>query len=464
MDAYMQELRVKEFARLDAGGHAYLDYTGGGLYAQSQIDAHTQLLATSVLGNPHSENPTSLASTHNVEAARERIRAFFNADKMEYEVVFTANASGALKLVGESYPFEAGSRYVLTADNHNSVNGIREFASTKGVTVAYIPLNDQLRIDEAALHSYLDGLDTTKSNLFAYPAQSNFTGLKHPLEWISLAKEMGYDVLLDAAAFVPTNQLDLAVHKPDFICLSFYKMFGFPTGVGALIVRREAMQRLHRPWFAGGTVRFVSAQNRVHLMQLTGEAFEDGTVNYISIAGVTAGLDFLTRVGIERIHQHVTDLTGILLAELQQLQHSNGEPLVVIYGDSALAMHGGTLALNVLAPDGSEVDFKIVEDRANKQKISLRTGCFCNPGAAEAAFRYNQREAYQCFMEISPEAFTLQQFSVCLAGTPVGAVRVSVGIATNLNDVERVIDLFKTFINCKPMPATNRQVPEIVGG
>lgn len=464
MDTYMQELRAKEFARLDAGGHAYLDYTGGGLYAQSQIDAHTQLLATSVLGNPHSENPTSLASTHNVEAARERIRAFFNADEVEYEVVFTANASGALKLVGESYPFEAGSRYVLTADNHNSVNGIREFASTKGATVTYIPLNEQLRVDDSTIHNYLEGLDTTKSNLFAFPAQSNFTGLKHSLAWISLAKAMGYDVLLDAAAFVPTNQLDLSLYKPDFVCLSFYKMFGFPTGVGALIVCREAMQKLHRPWFAGGTVRFASAQNRLHLLQSSGEAFEDGTVNYISIAGVTAGLDFLESVGIDRINQHVTTLTDKLLSELQQLKHSNGESLIAIYGDSSRKMHGGTIALNVLAPDGSEVDFKVVEHRANKKQISLRTGCFCNPGAAEAAFHYNQREAYQCFMDVTPEGFTLQQFSVCMEGMPVGAVRVSAGIATNLNDVQRVIDLFKTFIDCEPMPVTNRQLPEIVGG
>jgi selenocysteine lyase/cysteine desulfurase len=60
-------------------------------------------------------------------------------------------------------------------------------------------------------------------------------------------------VLLDAAAFVPTNRLDLQVHSPDFVVMSFYKMFGYPTGVGCLLVRNETLATLRRPWFGGGT-------------------------------------------------------------------------------------------------------------------------------------------------------------------------------------------------------------------
>src|SRR5690606_3442188 len=123
------------------------------------------------------------------------------------------------------------------------------------------------------LEAQLTGVDPSARNLFAYPAQSNFSGVKHPLEWIEIAREMGYDVLLDAAAFTPTSRLDLGKVKPDFVALSFYKMFGFPTGVGALLARRSALAKLHRPWFGGGTVRFVSAQNNVKILYTHAAAF-----------------------------------------------------------------------------------------------------------------------------------------------------------------------------------------------
>src|SRR5262249_16637306 len=119
----LDSLRKTEYARLDAQGHIYLDYTGGGLYGQSQLRQHFELLETHVFGNPHSSNPTSQAMTELVERARNFVREFFCASAEEYAVIFTLNASGALKLVGESYPFTDTSHYLLTFDNHNSVNG-----------------------------------------------------------------------------------------------------------------------------------------------------------------------------------------------------------------------------------------------------------------------------------------------------------------------------------------------------
>src|SRR6185437_16554791 len=91
----LEELRTTEFGRLDACGEVYLDYTGAGLYAQSQIDAHVALLRDSVFGNPHSVNPTSAAMTERVEQARAAVLAFFSASPDEYEAIFTPNATGA---------------------------------------------------------------------------------------------------------------------------------------------------------------------------------------------------------------------------------------------------------------------------------------------------------------------------------------------------------------------------------
>ena len=124
----VDELRAADYARLDRLGQTYLDYTGGGLYAESQVRRHHELLSAHVLGNPHSQSPTSLASAALAREARDAVRRFFNAPEDEFEIVFTANASGALKLVGEAYPFAPGGVFLLSYDNHNSVNGIREFA------------------------------------------------------------------------------------------------------------------------------------------------------------------------------------------------------------------------------------------------------------------------------------------------------------------------------------------------
>jgi molybdenum cofactor sulfurtransferase len=442
-DPIMKKIRDQEFGRLDEAGHVYLDHTGSALYPDSLVRAHAEMLRGSVLGNPHSRNPTSRRSTELVEAARRRILEYFRADPDEYEAIFTLNASGALKLVGEAYPFETGSSFRLTADNHNSVNGIREFALRRGGEATYLRLDPDLRI--ADLEDGLAGANRSVANLFAFPAQSNFSGVKHPLDWIELARELGYDVLLDAAAFAPTSRLDLSVVKPDFATISFYKMFGFPTGVGALLARRDALARLRRPWFGGGTVRFVSAQNQVHIPYRHSAAFEDGTLNFLSIAAIPSGLDFLDSIGIERVSAHIETLTEVLLQELLGLRHSNGAPQVRVYGPCTTEGRGGTVAFNLLDPDGAIVDCLSVEAAASNAGISLRTGYFCNPGAAETSFELPEDEARRCFDELAGDTFTLKQFSVCLHDKPVGAIRVSLGLSSNEADIRRLMELLTEF-------------------
>lgn len=301
---FFDELRAREYHRLDATGSVYLDYTGGGLYAESQLREHLALLQSRVFGNPHSTNPTSGAMTELVEATRRSVLRYFRADPDEYVAIFTPNCSGALRVVGESYPFSATRPYALTWDNHNSVNGVREFARAKGAPVRYLPFaTPELRID---IEQVRDGLRNVPPGLFAFPAQSNFSGVQHPLELVAEAKDLGWDVLLDCAAFVPTNRLDLSVIKPDLVPLSFYKIFGYPTGVGALIVRREVLARLRRPWFAGGTISIVSVQGEGwHYLEDGVAAFEDGTVNYLSLPAVDLGLRHIESIGIERIHHRL---------------------------------------------------------------------------------------------------------------------------------------------------------------
>jgi molybdenum cofactor sulfurtransferase len=439
--AWLDELRTADYARLDRLGHIYLDYTGGSLYPESLLRRHVDFLSANVLGNPHSHNPTSAASTTLVEEARQAVLSYFGASRDEYEVIFTANASTALKLVGEAYPFEPGDHLLLSYDNHNSVNGIREFARRRGALVTYVPVtNPELRLDEDLLTQALTRSASRGHRLFAYPAQSNFSGVQHPLGWIDAAHDRGWDVLLDCAAFVPTNRLDLGAVKPDFVALSIYKMIGYPTGIGALLARREALAKLGRPWFAGGTISLASVQGEGwHHLAPAPAGYEDGTVNYLGLPAVTMGFEYLDSIGIETIHRRVMLLTEWLLDEMGALSHTNGAPMVRFFGPRDTDRRGATIAFYLLDPDGRVYDVFEIEALAGSQRISLRTGCFCNPGDGEVAHEIGREEMAPCF----EESGALKTFEQCYrviqdaTGKVPNTVRVSLGLASNFADVHR---------------------------
>ena len=448
--AALDDLRASEFARLDAGGHVYLDYTGGGLYAGSQLREHFEQMDAGVFGNPHSVNPAGAASAVLIERARARVLAFFGASPDEYEAIFTPNATGALRLVGEAYPFRPGDRFLLTFDNHNSVNGIREFARARGAETTYIPSRaGDLRVAPDLLPRYLTETIGDHHNLFAYPAQSNFSGVQHPLEWIEQAHAHGWDVLLDAAAYVPTSRLDLGVWHPDYVPISFYKMFGWPTGVGCLIARRDALAKLERPWFSGGTIVAAFVQRQYYQSAPGAAHFEDGTLNYLSLPAIDSGLGLLEGVGIDTIHARVSALGGWLLDSLGALRHSGGAPVATIYGPRSFNQRGATIAFNFLHPDGRVVDERYVDRVAGEHGISLRTGCFCNPGAGEVAFTISEETLLGGEFG---EGMVLEDYVREIGLPSGGAIRVSLGLVSNFADVHRFIEFAGSFIDLTGVP------------
>ena len=439
-------LRDREYRRLDDQHHVYLDYTGGSLHAESQVLEHAKLLNEHIFGNPHSASPSSHAMTELVEQARQAVLDWFNAPRNEYAAVFTLNATGALKLVGEAYPFSQGAGLLLSTDNHNSVNGIREFARAKDAPVEYAPLTvPDLRIDRLRLDAML-AAPSTGPGLFAFPAQSNFTGVKHPLDLIELAHARGWDVLLDAAAYVATNRLDLSEMKPDFVSVSFYKMFGYPTGVGCLLARSRTLATMQRPWFAGGTVNFATVSGRACILSSGEAGFEDGTLNYLAIPAVEIGLRHLQAVGVNTINTRIRCLTDWMLQRLVELQHSNGHHMVRIYGPITTDARGGTITLNFYDPEGHLLDYRRVEEMAGEQGISLRTGCFCNPGAGETAEGITEEDV-RAALALDPQNMNLTRFLDLVTsrgGKSAGAIRVSLGLASNFADAHRFVEFAGT--------------------
>ena len=449
--AHLDILRDREFKRLDQQGHIYLDFTGAGLYTQQQVAQHTDQLSQHVFGNPHSSNPTSNHSTAVTESARDYVLQYLNTSRDEYVCIFTQNASGALKLLGESYPFQTGDQLLLTFDNHNSVNGIREFARKKGASFRYSPIQkSDLRINQDKLRENLAQLVTGPNKLFAFPAQSNVSGVKHDLAWIGVAQQQGWDVLLDAAAFVPADKLDLSRYQPDFVTLSFYKIFGYPTGLGCLLVRRKALDKLRRPWFAGGTITIVSVQGDGYSFDKDHAMFEDGTINYLDIPAIETGLRHIKSVGLDSIRTRVECLTGWTLQQLHQLRHQSGQPLVKVYGPQDTHQRGGTIVMNFYDEAGAMYEFTQIEQLANSRKISLRTGCFCNPGIDETNHALEEGELKKYFSkEGAKDYFDLIE----TLGKRRGAVRISFGYISTFADAYYFIQFAKDLLNKRQLTA-----------
>jgi len=444
-DAWFTEWRRRELARVDQAGVAYLDYTGAALYPASLVRADAERLIGSVLGNPHSEHAPSKAASEDLAAARHALLAFVGASPDEYSVILTSNTTGACRLVGESFPFSRGSVLLASADNHNSVNGIREFARQAGANIRTIDLNGELRMREPfrAIEYEHRG-----PSLLAFPAQSNFSGVRHPLGLIDEARRKGWRVLLDAASFLPTTELRLDEVQPDFLTLSLYKIAGYPTGVGALIARKDALADLRRPWFSGGTVRWASVQHQRHRLADAPEGFEDGTPSFLAAAAVAPALAAVEAVDRERLARHLRHLTQLFLDGISGLTHGSGTSLVRVHGPRDMISRGATIAISLHDRGGRVIPYWEVEAAARDEGIAIRGGCFCNPGCAEAAFQFPDARVRACLDALGDD-FTIPRFAGCLDGQTVGAIRVSMGLGTIRTDIERSLAFIRRYAEAR---------------
>ncbi len=449
--ALLDELRATEYGRLDARGDVYLDYTGGSLYAESQLEEHLRMLRETVYGNPHSVNPTSTAATVLVERGARGRAALLRRARERVRLHLHPERHGRAAARRRGVPVRARGpaswrRSTTTTRSTASASSPGRRAPARRTCRSRRPIS---ACADGLLERYLDDAVPNGHNLFAFPAQSNFSGVKHPLEWIAQAQERGWDVIVDSAAFVPTSRLDLSAWHPDFVPISFYKMFGYPTGLGALLARRPALARLRRPWFSGGTVVAANIQGEM-VVPLSGHAlFEDGTVNYLGIPAVEIGLRHLERIGIDTISRRVEALGTWLLASLQQLRHSDGSPATRVYGPTSWERRGGTISFNFLHPDGRVVDERFVDVVAAAHQISVRTGCFCNSGAGETAFSLSKDTLIGAEFA---EGMILDDY-IRLVGMPTGgAVRVSLGLATNFADVHRFMAFAAEFRDVTEVP------------
>lgn len=439
----------KDFAHLKGG--TYLDHAGATLYSESQLRNVLKDLTTNIYGNPHSHSPSGHLSSKRTEEVRKSILEMFNTSPSQYSVIFTSGCSAALKIVGECFPWNKESHFYHLTENHNSVLGIREYAAQHRATIH--------PISPIELPSYIESVRSQENDLgnslLALPAENNFSGTKTSLQFLKKLKENSNGskcrVLLDAAAFVGTARLDLTEYPADFVTISFYKMFGYPTGIGALIVKNDAAKLLRKTYFGGGTVAAALSTEQYHVFRSgISEKFEDGTASFLSIASLKYGLDIIKDLNIENITSHTHSLIQHLYTEMKGLFHENGKPVCVVYGDHHLndsAKQGPILAFNLLRPNGQWVGYNEVEQLATLSNIHLRTGCFCNPGSCHSYLNLSNEEVKK----------NLEAGHICwddkdiMNGKPTGAIRISLGYMSNWEDIEIFVEFIKKyFVNSEP--------------
>ncbi|KAH6783872.1 hypothetical protein C2S52_008831 [Perilla frutescens var. hirtella] len=458
--APIDRIRAREFGHLELSNHVSLDYIGVGLFSQSQVMSQYSSAITTPSPSPllsqRSDLPlfginfksVNLKSQllHGGEgselesAIKKRIMDFLNISQNDYTMVFTVNRSAAFKLVAESYPFQS-NRKLLTVYDHES-EALDSMINTSGKRGARIMAAEfkwpRLRIHSAKLRKMIIRKKKKKKHrgLFVFPLQSRMTGASNSYQWMAMAQEHGWHVLLDACALGPKDMdsFGLSLFHPDFLICSFYKVFGEnPTGFGCLFVKKSVVLILEAS--AGtGIVSITPAKNLLsHFPEdSSGTDTELEQIAKLGIKQEVAGalcsiasscsdqhstntkpeeneasarmeekpdiapfqerhkpkensnsniecrcLDHVDSLGLTLISSRSRYLINWLITAMMKLQHPNRLdcfPLVKIYGPKVKFDRAPALAFNICDWKGEMVEPALVQKLADRNHISLGNG------------------------------------------------------------------------------------------
>eukprot|EP00158_Paraphelidium_tribonemae_P006199 Partr_v1_DN27725_c0_g1_i1_m66986 putative Molybdenum cofactor sulfurase len=485
---------TEEFTHL--GGSAYFDSTGAPSFPRSIVDAHMQELKSQSFGNPHSSHAPSQRTSQIVTEVRRRILDFVDADEREYSVIFVPNSTAGFRLVSEAFEWHTLPKYVQSIksnhdgfwdllicfmrqllvlvyqllvvllmgpsrliqlrDIHTSAVGVRGVVKdSKLVQVLSCSYRELVGLVRPlnGLHLLPDRLaDTMRPNdLVVYSAQSNFNGKNYDLDWVAKSRRANLYVLLDAVAYCSNSKLSLRQVPVDFAVLSFYKIFGYPTGIGALIVRRESAHVLRKSYFGGGTVASVWPDSMWHYnFRDLSRRWEDGTVNFHGIMALKHAFDVTERMygSFENKHRICDRFRMYALEKMRALKHYNNVPACVFYhdcdeSDDLKSGYGPVINFNMQSSNLSVIpctDFEII---ASQHDIFVRSGSFCNSGAQVTALEISEEMLIDRFMLKGKDCRDdMGHFD---NGQPAGSIRVSFGPYNSFDEIDKMVRMMEAF-------------------
>jgi cysteine desulfurase/selenocysteine lyase len=296
------------------------------------------------------------------EAAREKVRQFINAKKIE-EIVFTRGTTEAINLVASSFcesQMQAGDEVLVTEmEHHSNIVSWQLQAQKRGIVVKHLPITDDGRlVSRDTIATYI----TDRTKLVSVAHVSNVLGTINPVEEIiKIAHEHGIPVLVDGAQSAPHFKVDVQALDCDFFAFSGHKMYG-PTGIGVLYGKEEWLEKLP-PYQGGGEMIDKVTWERTTFERLPFK-FEAGTPDYVATHGLATAIDYINSVGFDAIQQHEQDLTRYCMEQLQTIDGMK------IYGPA----EGRDAVVSFNVGDIHHLDMGTLLDRLG---IAVRTGHHC---------------------------------------------------------------------------------------
>lgn len=349
----------------------YLDSGATSQRPRQVLDAERTFLETSNAAVHRGAHALSEEATDAYESARTRIAAFVGAD--EGEVVFTKNATEAINLVAygmsnaltsddpraQRFRLGPGDEIVTTEmEHHANLVPWQELCRRTGATLRWFPVTAEGRLD-------LSGdVVNDRTKVVAFTHQSNVLGTVPPVaEIVAMARAVGAYTVLDACQSVPHTPVDLHALGVDFAAFSGHKMLG-PSGIGVLYGRRELLEALP-PFLTGGSM--------IEMVRMEGSTyaappmrFEAGVPMTSQAVGLGAAVDYLSAIGMERVHAHEAELTGAALLELADL------PGVSILGPRSTESRGGAVSFEIEGIHPHDAS-QVLDDSG----IAVRVGHHC---------------------------------------------------------------------------------------
>ncbi|KAJ3124754.1 hypothetical protein HK098_000901 [Nowakowskiella sp. JEL0407] len=519
----------KDFPQLR--GEVYFDNAGTVPIPSPVLSLLHSSLSSNLYGNPHSTVTTDFTSSaysnqqqrqisksssnsafkltgsnlssSKIQQIRHLVLEYVNAPVGEYDVVFTQNTTAALKLVAEIIPWNnTSSTQTHTADNNDNQKNWGQFWYLNHNHTSVIGMRQEVikqRIKEVGksgdlerygikcvkpsdINNYLSSPSSIQSsayNLFAYPAQCNFSGTRFPLNWINQFQTIPHTkwlTLIDAASYCSTTPIDLTSHPATFAVFSFHKIFGGPSTIGALLIRKEFLEemkligRFDNWYFGGGSVAGVDVTSgwfqfksdgvknvkRVVHDQPVQHFLENGTLPLFEILAVEFGFGYIKELGgWKMVRYHVSKLCAELETAFTELRHWNGVSLIELYrmNDSEYD-YGPIFAFNLKSPDNSYIGYHTVKMLASINNIHIRGGCFCNPGACQEYLGFSEGDVEK-YYEVHGHQCG-DQLDV-IDGKPTGALRVSIGFVNTLDSIRSLVDFLRDNFISNEKPIINDQ-------
>lgn len=295
------------------------------------------------------------------EAARETVRKFINAPKVE-EVIFTRGTTESLNLVvssfGDRFLSEGDEVIVSVMEHHSNIVPWQLLAAKKGIAIKVIPMTDE---GDVIMEEY-EKLFNEKTRIVSITQVSNVLGTINPVkEMIRIAHEHEVPVMVDGAQSTPHMKVDVQDLDCDFFAFSGHKIYG-PTGIGVLYGKEKWLDEM--PPYQGGGEMIESVSFEKTTFEKLPFKFEAGTPDYVATHGLATALNYVTELGLDNIFAHEQELTRYAMEQMKEI------PGMRLFGTS---LHKDAV-ISFLVGDIHHLDMGTLLDRLG---IAVRTGHHC---------------------------------------------------------------------------------------